>query len=141
MVLSATVWAGRAHGERLKSETINAWDGYVRAAGVQLQHRRDTDRAFLWSDENPDRAARVLRQEIVVAPIARNIPLQVPSGLVHHWIGAAFIPNATIQDVLLVVRDYARYSKYYGSNVVDSRAARCDAAIDRFSMVVRNKSS
>ena len=140
LALNAIVCAANTSGASLKQETVNAWDEYVHAAGVQLQHRLDADDAFLWTDQTPDRARRVLRKEIVVAPTSPDIPVPVPSGLVHDWIGAAFIPNVSIQDVLLIVRDYERYSEFYSPNVVDSRAIASGEAIDRFSMVLRNKS-
>jgi hypothetical protein len=37
----------------------------------------------------------------------------VPSELIHDWIGAAFIPNATIDEVLSVCRDYEHYKDFY----------------------------
>ncbi len=52
--------------------------------------------------------ARVRAGETVVSPIGSQNPKRVPSGLIHDWVGAVFIPNATLQDVLRVIRDYAR---------------------------------
>jgi hypothetical protein len=139
VILSSLVWAATSSGASLKAETVNAWDEYVSTASLRLQHHLDDSNAFLWTDETPDRAARVLRQEIVVAASGPYIPIRVPSGLVHDWIGAAFIPNAAIRDVLLIVRDYARYSEFYSPNVVDSKTVAISEVIDRFSMVLRNK--
>jgi hypothetical protein len=140
IAFSVIVWAPSASAASLKQETVNAWDEYVHAAGVRLQHRLDGDDAFLWTDQTPDRARRVLRKEIVVAPASPDIPLAVPSGLVHDWLGAAFIPNVSIHDVLLILRDYDRYGEFYSPNVVDSRAIASGEAMDRFSVVLRNKS-
>jgi hypothetical protein len=39
----------------------------------------------------------------------------VPDGLVHHWVGAAFIPGVTLSEVLDVSRAYSRYSAIYQS--------------------------
>ena len=140
LALIATVWVANANGASLKAETANAWDRYVLAVSDQIQHRLDSDHTFLWTDQTPDRARRVLRNEIVVAPAGPDVPVPVPSGLVHDWIGAAFIPNVSIHDVLLILRDYERYSEFYSPNVVDSKAIACNEASDRFSMVLRNKS-
>ena len=140
IALNVIAWAANSSGASLKSETVNAWDEYISTAEIQTDHHLDAGKAFLWADETPDRAARILRREIVVAPSGPNIPIKVPSGLVHDWIGAAFIPNAAIKDVLFIVRNYARYSEFYSPNVIDSKAVATSDAIDRFSMVLRNKS-
>ena len=139
LALSLIAWAANASGASLKPETVNAWDEYIQNANLRIQQRVSNGRAFLWADDTPDRAARVLGRQIVVEPATFHVPAKVPSGLVHDWMGAAFIPNAQIDDVLCVVRDYARYSDFYGPNVTDSRAIATGGAIDRFSMVLLNK--
>ena len=35
--------------------------------------------------------------------------LNVPDGLIHHWLGLAFVRGATLKDVERVARDYAAY--------------------------------
>ena len=30
----------------------------------------------------------------------------MPGGLIHHWIGAVFVPNVKLDDVFDVTRDY-----------------------------------
>ena len=46
--------------------------------------------------------------------------LNVPDGLIHHWLGLAFIQGATLKDVERVARDYSSYPKVYKS-VVSSK--------------------
>ena len=41
--------------------------------------------------------------------------LGVPDGLIHHWLGTAYIRGATLQQVDHVARDYPAYSKIYKS--------------------------
>lgn len=94
---------------------------------------------FLWVDEVPSRASRVRSGRILVSPAAPHIPKRVPSGLIHDWIGAAFIPNATINVALPVLRDYGRYKEIYRPNAADSRTVAKGLAEDRFSMVLMNK--
>lgn len=53
------------------------------------------------------------RQEYVRVAATRMQP--VPNGLIHDWIGAVFTPNATIDGLLSVVRDYSRYKDYLQS--------------------------
>ncbi|MGD1093055.1 MAG: hypothetical protein ABSB35_13825 [Bryobacteraceae bacterium] len=35
-------------------------------------------------------------------------PTRVPDGLIHHWVGAKFIPGAHIDDIVAIVSDYDR---------------------------------
>ena len=97
----------------LKPETLNAWEEYVQSATARMQDRLRSGAGFLWVDEDPDRLARVRNGEIVVSPASDQIPKKVPVGLIHDWIGAAFIPNAKLYDVLPVIRDYGRYAEIY----------------------------
>jgi hypothetical protein len=46
--------------------------------------------------------------------------LSVPDGLIHHWVGLAFVQGATLKDVDQVARDYSSYPKVYKS-VVSSK--------------------
>ena len=48
-------------------------------------------------------------------------PVQVPNGLIHDWIGAALIPNTTIEDTLALIQDYDNHKNIYKPEVIDSR--------------------
>ena len=65
-------------------------------------------------------------------------PRRVSSGLIHHWIGATFIPNARARDLVAVLRDYARYKDYYRPAVVASAPVRQSESSDQFSIVMVN---
>jgi len=43
--------------------------------------------------------------------------LNVPDGLIHHWLALAFVRGATLKDVDRVARDYSAYPKVYKSVV------------------------
>ena len=59
--------------------------------------------------------------------------------MIHDWVGAVFIAQATLKDVLQVVGDYARYKNFYAPTVIDSKVIATGEAQDRFSMVLVNK--
>jgi hypothetical protein len=127
--------ADRAAAVELQRATTDAWQEYVRHAGEGMQARLDGSKPFLWVDEIGDRALRVRQGEVLVAPAAGNGQQTVPNGLIHDWIGAAFIPNTTIETLLTVVHDYDRYKEIYKPVVVDSRSIDSGAAGQSFSMV------
>lgn len=124
----------------LEPAAAQEWEEYVAAANMRMEQRLRPDNVFLWVDEEPNRLAKVRAGEIVVSPVGPRNPEKVPSGLIHDWIGAAFIPDATINDVLKVVRDYSRYKELYQPTVIDSRAMETGETQDRFSMLLINRS-
>jgi hypothetical protein len=125
-----------ARAAELKQETLDAWDRYLHAADTHMQERAKG--RFLWVDASPDRLANVLAGDVVVSPMSRG-PEAVPSGLIHHWIGAAFIPGARIDDVVGVIRNYDRYAEYYKPSVIDAKTLSRKAEEDRFSVVIVDK--
>ena len=124
----------------LKPETIQAWNDYVRAAEARNLKHVSEGNLFLAIDALPAEAAKLRRGDIIASPAASNVPVKVPSGLIHDWTGAIFIPNAALRDVLQVVRDYGQYETIYHPNVVSAKQLETSEWEDRFSMVVMNKS-
>ena len=123
----------------LKPEAVKAWNQYVDSADATMQARLRPGRPFLWIDEAPDRRQQLRAGEILAASVGDQTPKKVPSGLIHHWIGAAFFPNVKLDGVLSVVRDYSHYKDYYHPVVVDSRAIQQTPSADRFSILLTNK--
>jgi hypothetical protein len=126
-----------SRGAELQEETLKTWDAYVQAANLQMGSRLRG--SFLWVDEAPDRLDRVRQGEILVASVGQQNPKPVPSGLIHDWIGAAFIPDTRLEDLLSTVRDYGDYKEFYKTTVVDSKSLGTDGACDTYSMRVVNK--
>ena len=129
-----------AHGAHLAPGTSEAWDDYVKSANTRMEQRLGHPENFLWVDEAEDRLAKVRAGEIVVSPVGPQSPKKVPSGLIHDWVGAVFIPNATLADALQVVRDYGRYKDLYQPSVIDSKVIATGEEKDRFSMLLLNRS-
>jgi hypothetical protein len=47
--------------------------------------------------------------------------IKVPGALVHHWVGAIYIPGVSVDDVLAILQDYDRQSVYYAPDVERSK--------------------
>jgi hypothetical protein len=133
VIVAATT--GIAHAADLKPETIDAWEEYVRANEAGIHARLNGGKAFLWMDEMQDRKERIRRGEITVAPVVGNGTQSVPNGLIHHWVGAVFISNAILRNLLAVIENYDGYKQIYKPAVVDSRALASNATDEEFSMV------
>jgi hypothetical protein len=113
-------------GATLKPETKETWDTYLQARMAEMQTRLKEGKHFLWLDEQPGRTEHVRTKGPYIQPIGDHIPMPIPSGLIHAWIGAGFVPNATIPDILRVVRDYDSYEQVYKPGVIASKLHRAD---------------
>lgn len=137
-LLGAALFAAGGHiaaGAELQPGTLLAWEAYLHEADFRAQQRAGNCKSFLWMDEAPDRAARVSRGEAVVEPAVGRGTEGVPEGLIHDWIGAIFIPNATIGNLQAVIHDYDRYQRLYRPAVTESRTLESPAGRQEFSMV------
>jgi hypothetical protein len=140
LFITGLMWWSNVEGAQLKPETIAAWDHYIESVNANMQDRlRPGGGPYLWMDQDAGRVDQVQRGEIVTAPVGPHAPINVHSGLIHHWIGTAFIPEARLNDVLAVVRDYSRYKEYFKPNVADARLTHQDSSEDQFSMRLMNK--
>lgn len=126
-------------GAELQPGTLKIWDDYIRSADLRMQARLDAERAFLWTDESTNRRQRLKAGEVVVAPLIGHGTKDVPDGLIHHWIGAVFIPNATVRRLLAVVYDYEAYKDFYKPVVTDSKTLACAGSDRAFSMIWQRK--
>jgi hypothetical protein len=124
-------------GTELREDTLRNWDKYVQANNLQIASR--PQERFLWVDEAPDRVQHVRAGEILVSAIGNQNPKPVPYGLIHDWIGAGFIPDASLENAISAVRDYGAYKEFYKPTVVDSKSLGTDGACDKYSMRVVNK--
>jgi hypothetical protein len=124
----------------LKPETIAAWDAYLQVANDKMQARLQPGATFLWIDEVAGRADRIRAKGPYIAPVAKDIPRKVPSGLIHDWLGVGFVPDVKIEDILRVVRDYDRYKDVYHPGVINSAFRRTDGMQDFFFLRLANRS-
>lgn len=118
----------------LRPETVKAWDGYVRTTESRLQARLTGKARFLWMDESVERWRRVRQGEILAAPEGENGRMSVPHGIIHHWVGAVFIPSANLDQVFAVVHDYNHYRDYFEPTVIASKLLSRSDNRWRFSM-------
>jgi len=139
MCASFLVAPAASPGAELKEKTLQSRDAYIQTVDSQMHSRGQG--SFLWVDEDPARAEGVRAGKILVSPVGEKIPKPVPSGLIHDWVGAAFIPGARLGDVVSVVRDYGHYKEFYKPMVVDAKSLGTEGECDKYSMRVVYKES
>lgn len=125
LLLAATT----AHAAKLKPEAVEGWDRYVALTEARIDREQSDARQFLWIDlmsEDKRHAAEAqLRNGQVVIDKLRTEDqgktIKTPGALIHHWIGIAFIPKATVQQALALVQDYDNHYKVYKPEVERSQ--------------------
>jgi hypothetical protein len=113
----------------LKPGATTGFARYVKLTEERMQRELRVGAAFLWIDglagqQNRDVAASLRRGDVVTEQLgtrdsARLIP--TPGALIHHWVGIAFIPGASLDQVLRVVQDYEHHQQFYGPQVMKSK--------------------
>jgi hypothetical protein len=124
----------------LLPKAVQAWDTYAAKAESQMQARLNGTRPFLWGDESSARKRSLDSGQVVIEPVIKNGFQAVPDGLIHHWIGAIFIRNATLTDLLRVLNAYACYKQFYRPFIAESRLLGASAASQQYLMIFQYRS-
>ncbi|MGA2595543.1 MAG: hypothetical protein ABSH09_00895 [Bryobacteraceae bacterium] len=104
----------------LKRETAAAFDHYV--AGVEAHAEARLHSAnFIRSAETAEHRRDLLKGAVVIEPGQGNGEVEIKSALIHDWVGALFIPRATLGKTVGVVQDYAHNKDYYGPEIADAK--------------------
>ncbi|MGC4081053.1 MAG: glycosyltransferase [Vicinamibacterales bacterium] len=131
LLFSLVAWCiadATASAADLTPATAAAFDRYV----ARTESRMDDDLAhgrFLWTDglAPADRQVRIdalERGALVIERLQtadRGRTMTVPDGLVHHWVGLAFVPGATLDRTLALLQDYDRHAAVYAPRIARSR--------------------
>jgi hypothetical protein len=112
LLLSVLALIVPAATAELTEAAKKAFDGYI----------RDTESSM--SAHQAPVAPRL--NEVIAIPFAHRKPgddasIPIPDGLINHWLGAVFVPDASVADVRAVLEDYNRYSTYYAPEVSESK--------------------
>jgi hypothetical protein len=136
VALWCVVVGAQPHAAELHESTARAFDVYATAVEARPVS------PFLWLDSLPaadrDRRAREVRNGGLVIERLRARPggrdIDVPGGLIHHWIGTAFVPHGTTAAALRLLQDYDRHASVYAPIVARSRLLSKSGDEFRFSL-------
>jgi len=129
LVLSVQALAG------LNPRTARAFDDYVQKSEARYAQETASRDRFLRVTAAAD-LQRLRNGEVLIDKVAVD---EVPDGLIHHWVGTAFVPGAAISDVLATVQDYNNLPRHYSPEVVRSRQLTRTADDFRVFMRTRKK--
>jgi len=91
----------------------SAFQSYIAAVEARFDQQNASAQNFLSIDQ------QAARQHLI--PIHQIKTPQVEGGTIEDWIGGAFLPGATLDQVLKIDQDYARYVTYYAPEIVQAR--------------------
>jgi hypothetical protein len=114
----------------LSPKTVKAFDQYVALAEARMRQEENHPKDFLYIEGLPkpeyDSALAMLKRgEVYVRQIrardAKGDTIEVPGGMIHHWVGDVLIPGRTVDQALDVLRDYDNFKNIYKPEVIRSR--------------------
>ncbi len=114
----------------LRTETIEGFERYIKASEVRISNEENHASSFLFFDSLPPSERNQIKTSLqhghifirkLTALDSSGHILLAPGGLIHHWLGIAFIPGASMHQVLDTVQDYGRQQDYYHPQVIRSR--------------------
>lgn len=122
----------------LQPRTVAAFDRYVQATEAQA-----TSDPFLLVDRLPESERRKALAELGegqvfmgrVATREGGKVLDVPGGLIHHWVGTVFVPGTTVDQALGLLQDYDRHEEVFRPNIARSKLVSRDG--DMFRVFLR----
>lgn len=130
-------------GVELRPATNAAFDRYVVLTDQRNTQELQSGKHQLWIDSLPEperaKAYADLKQGQVkmnkLDTLDNGAEIPVPGGMIHHWVGLAFIPGAHVDDVLAILEDYDHQSVYYAPDVERSKIESRDG--DHFVVFLR----
>jgi len=128
LVLCGLGGAAGVDAAELKPETIAAFDRYVVATNARMDAELRSPERFLWLSTQPtdvrtNSLERLRRGEVLVERLVTTTggrPIQIPGGLVHHWVGVAFLPRVTLERTVALLQDYDRHAAVYAPRITRS---------------------
>ena len=110
----------------LQRQTIAAFDRYVAESERQSAETLADPSRFLWIDNARRRQDQeaLRRGSLVIERVeirSNGKSIDVPDGMIHHWIGVVFVPGATVNQALTLLQDYDRHAEVYKPNVARSK--------------------
>ena len=135
--------AAGAGAAALKPETAAAFERYVRLTEQRIDRELARSDAFLWIDTLPAARSGDLRRGlhgggVIIEKLEtrdNGKAIEAPDGLIHHWVGTAYVPRTTVKQAVALMQDYDHHSKYFAPAIVASKTLSKDGS--RFKVALR----
>jgi len=103
--------------------TVAGWERAVDLTESRIARELSSSAGFLATDFLPpaerERASRAFEAgEVFTIKLA--VLVEVPGGMVHHWLGAVLVPDAEVEDLVRWLQEYQEHDERF-DEVEDSR--------------------
>ena len=123
---------------QLPPATLAAHDRYVAVTEQRIAAEQAGRAPILWLDRLADRERgrvleRLRRGETVVDKLQSRDggrEINVPGGLIHHWVATVLLPGVSVDQATALLRDYPRYPQLFAPLITRTSAARQDQGRD-----------
>jgi len=140
MVVAAAPFLAAAE---LKSATVAAFDRYVRATEARMSPELQDESRFLHVDGLPEAERRHHGAELAAGRLVierlqsreDGKEIDVPDGLIHHWVGVIFVPRGTAAAAVSLLQDYNRHADIFKPAIDRSRVLEHEG--DRYRVFMR----
>jgi hypothetical protein len=121
--------SGASAAAELEQKTVVAFNRYVAATEARFANELRPGGPFLYVDAlagDTQKTAydQLKRGDILVERLQTKISgkdTDVPDGIIHHWVGLAFIPSTALAKVIPAVQDYGHRDELYKPDVIAAR--------------------
>jgi hypothetical protein len=117
--LLALMLSSPAGAAELQPSTAEAFERYARATEARMDREQKSGK-FLTLGKTQHGEIHTVEEHTT----ENGAPVEVPGGVVQHWVGAMFMPGVTLADVRAVMQDYGNYSKIYSPDVIASKVIK-----------------
>jgi hypothetical protein len=113
----------------LQPQTAQNYERYIALTQTQVDAELAQGSPYLWVEQLPESRRTVtlaeLRNGEVVIERLQTLDngnaISAPGGMIHHWIGTAFVPGATLAQTLAFMEDYDHKVEYFKPDIVRSK--------------------
>jgi len=110
---------------QLKEPTAETFQRYVRLTEARIESEVTDPRRFLYVDSLPEKQKQAMLSSLRGGAVftermhtrENSKEIEVPDGMVHHWMAMGFLPGATLQQVVGLAEDYSRHVQIYAPDV------------------------
>jgi hypothetical protein len=127
----------------LGRSTVEAFHHYVQLTDARNEVELKRGTGLLWVDglletERTQAYEGLKRGDVKMRKLEtleNGSAISCPRGMIHHWVGLAFIPGVKLPEVLGVLQDYNQHAVYYAPDVERSKIESQDG--DHFRVFLR----
>jgi hypothetical protein len=131
LAIAVLALAAAPSAAELTPPTLAAFERYVKLTEARMAGEMSGASPFLWIDRQgggrPALLAKLQGGEVVSARLQTRdgkAEIDVPDGLLHHWVGTVLLPGATIDRVMAFVKDYPQYPARFAPMIQRARVLK-----------------